>query len=92
MPKYFSFMICGYFLYFTSHCTIEAMHVHANKHKLIAQGSAKFFVKSNGDTTIERAGSLNEREISKIRAFIKDNYEQMYITWREYSNKSYYMD
>ena len=25
MPKYFDFMICGYYLYFTSHCVIEAM-------------------------------------------------------------------
>ena len=30
MPKYFDFMVCGYYLYFTSHCIIEAMHVHAN--------------------------------------------------------------
>ena len=29
MPKYYEFMICGYYLYFTSHCVIEAMHVHA---------------------------------------------------------------
>ena len=30
MPKYFDFMICGYYLYFTSHCIVEAMHVHAS--------------------------------------------------------------
>ena len=25
MPKYYDFMICGYYLYFTSHCIVEAM-------------------------------------------------------------------
>ena len=30
MPKYYDFMICGYYLYFTSHCIVEAMHVHAS--------------------------------------------------------------
>ena len=25
MPKYFDFKVCGYFLYFTSHCVIEAL-------------------------------------------------------------------
>ena len=67
MPKYYSFMVCGYYLYFTSHCIIEAMHVHASDKRLTETGSAKFFVKSNGDTTIEAKGILNDREISKIR-------------------------
>ncbi len=49
MPKYYEFMICGYFLYFTSHSIVEAMHVHASDKKLTESGSAKFFVKSNGD-------------------------------------------
>lgn len=30
MPKYYEFKIAGYYLYFTSHCVIECMHVHAN--------------------------------------------------------------
>lgn len=25
MPKYFDFKICGYYLYFTTHCVVEAM-------------------------------------------------------------------
>ena len=50
MPKYFDFMICGYYLYFTSHCVIEAMHVHASDRHLTEVGSAKLFVKGNGDT------------------------------------------
>ena len=47
MPKYFDFMICGYYLYFTSHCIVEAMHVHASDKRLTEAGSAKFFVKGN---------------------------------------------
>ena len=53
MPQYYTFMVCGYYLYFTSHCIIEAMHVHASDRKLTEAGSAKFFVMSNGDTTVE---------------------------------------
>lgn len=30
MPKYFKYKICGYYLYYTSFCIIECMHVHAN--------------------------------------------------------------
>ena len=52
MPKYFDFKICGYFLYFTSHCIVEAMHVHASDRRLTEQGSAKLFVKGNGDPQI----------------------------------------
>ena len=50
MPKYFDFKVCGYFLYFTSHCIIECMHVHASDARLTEAGSAKFFVKSDGST------------------------------------------
>lgn len=54
------------------------MHVHASDRKLTEVGSAKFFVKSNGDTTVEKRGNLTEREIRKIRAFIKEHYREMY--------------
>ena len=30
MPKYYEFKIAGYYLYFTSYCVIECMHVHAS--------------------------------------------------------------
>lgn len=35
MHKYYDFMICGCYLYFTSHSIIEAMHVYAcdKRHK-----------------------------------------------------------
>lgn len=46
-------MVCGYYLYFTSHCIIEAMHVHASDRRLTESGSAKLFVKGNGDTEVK---------------------------------------
>ena len=90
MPKYYSFMICGYYLYFTSHCIVEAMHVHASDKKLTEAGSAKFIVKSSGDTVVENKGMLNDREVAKIRAFIKENYKEMYIKWASLSDKGFY--
>lgn len=72
MPKYYEFKICGYYLYFTSSCVIEAMYVHASDRKLTESGSAKFFVKNNGDTTVEKRGILSELEIRKIQKFIKN--------------------
>lgn len=79
MPKYYEYKIAGYYLYFTSYCVIECMHVHASDRKLTEAGSAKFFVKDNGDTVLQNRGILNDREIRKIQAFIKQNYQEMYL-------------
>lgn len=53
MPKYYDFIVCGYFLYFISHCVVEVMYVHASDCRLTEVGSAKFFVKGKGDTIIK---------------------------------------
>ncbi|WP_165247763.1 DUF4160 domain-containing protein [Adlercreutzia sp. ZJ141] len=90
MPKYFNFKVCGYYLYFTSHCIIECMHVHASDRKLTEQGSAKFFVKKNGDSVLQSPGVLSDREIRQIQAFIKDNYREMYLMWAKFSDKGFY--
>lgn len=90
MPKYYEFKVCGYYLYFTSHCIVECMHVHASDRKLTEAGSAKFFVKNNGETTVENAGILSERELRIIRSFIKDNYREMYLKWIEKSDTGFY--
>ena len=90
MPKYYDFKICGYYLYFTAHCIIECMHVHASDRKLTEAGSAKFFVKSNGDTVVQNQGMLTDRELRKIQAFIKDNYQEMYLKWSEMSENGFY--
>ena len=82
--------IAGYYLYFTSYCVIECMHVHASDRKLTEIGSAKFFVKDNGDTLVQNRGILNDREIRKIQEFIKQNYQEMYLKWSEYSQEGFY--
>ena len=66
------------------------MHVHASERKLTEAGSAKFFVKKDGETTIENAGQLTDREIRMIREFIKDNYKEMYMKWAQKSDKGFY--
>lgn len=90
MPKYYEYKIAGYYLCFTSHCIIECMHVHASDHKLTEVGSAKFFVKENGESLIQCKGALNDREIRKIQDFIKENYKEMYLKWAKYSQEGFY--
>ena len=90
MPKYYDYMVAGYFLYFTSFCTVECMHVHASDKKLTEGNSAKFFVKENGDAILQNQGKLNDREILKIKKFIKKNYCEMFLKWSEYSKNGFY--
>ena len=85
MPKYYEFKVAGYYLYFTSFCVVECMHVHASDKKLTEAGSAKFFVKGNGDSVLQNKRILTDWEIGKIQAFIKENYEKMYEKWAQYS-------
>lgn len=90
MPKYYQDKIYGYYLYFTSFCVVECMHVHASDRKLTEEGSGKFFVKANGDTILQNRGRMNDREIAKIQAYIKKHYKEMYQKWAEYSNEGFY--
>lgn len=90
MPKYFDFKVCGYFLYFTSHCIIECMHVHASDARLTEAGSAKLFVKSDGSTVLKNRGMLSDKELRVIQAFIKENYREMYLKWSAMSDEGYY--
>ena len=90
MPKYYEYMVAGYYLYFTSYCTVECMHVHASDRELTEGGSAKFFVKDNGDTILQNKGRLNDREVLKIQKFIKNTYREMFMKWSEYSKKGFY--
>lgn len=90
MPKYFNFKVCGYYLYFTSHCIVECMHVHASDRKLTEQGSAKFFVRDDGSSVLQSPGILNERELRQIQSFISENYQEMYLTWSQFSDEGFY--
>jgi hypothetical protein len=66
------------------------MHVHASDVRLTEAGSAKFFVKSNGDTVLQERGLLNDREILKIQSFIKENYLDMYLKWAAKSDSGFF--
>ena len=90
MPKYFNFKVSGYYLYFTSHCVVEAMHAHASDSDLHERGSAKFFIKSNGDSVVARTGSLSRRDIRRIQAYIKENYLEMYDVWSIISTQGFF--
>ncbi len=90
MPKYFRDKIAGYYLYYTKHCVIEAMHVHASDRKLTESGSAKFWVKANGDTEIQDKGILSEHEVKVIQRYIKRHYKEMYEMWVEDSENGFY--
>ena len=92
MPKYYDFKVCGYYLYFTSHCIIECMHVHASERRLTEAGSAKLFVRSNGDTVLQNRGILSDRELRCIQQFIKENYREMYLKWSRLSEEGFYQN
>ena len=66
------------------------MHVHASDRKLTEAGLAKSFVKNNGDTTLEKQGNLTDREVRKIRAFIKEHYKEMYLEWVKLADTGFY--
>jgi hypothetical protein len=66
------------------------MHVHASDRRLTESGSAKFFVKGNGDSVLQEKGILTDRDVSRIQSFIKDNYKEMYNTWKLKSDNGYY--
>ena len=91
MPKYYQYQVAGYYLYYTSHCIIECMHVHASDRKLTEGGSAKFFVNSDGSTIVQNRGVLTDREIRTIQKFIKINYLEMYEKWAMDSPNGFYV-
>ena len=90
MPKYFQEKIAGYYLYYTRHCVIEAMHAHASDKKLTESGAAKFFVRADGSTEVQHRGVLTDHEIAVIQRFIKKHYLDMYEKWSEDSDNGFY--
>ena len=71
MPKYYDFKVAGYYLYFTSFCVVECMHVHASDAKFTEGGSAKFFVRYqrfliSSKTTIRKCISAGRNIVTKV--------------------------
>ena len=90
MPKYYKNKVCGYYLYYTSFCLVECMHAHASDSKLTETGSAKFFVKGDGSTVVQKKGMLSDREVRIMQDFIKEHYLEMYELWKSDSDKGFY--
>lgn len=90
MPKYYPFKIAGYYLYYTMQCVVECMHVHASDKKLTEPGSAKLFVKPDGDTIVQRQGAVSDADLRKIQKWIKLNHEVMFEVWSKDSKHGYY--
>lgn len=57
---------------YTSSCIVEAMHVHASDRKLTEAGSAKFFVKGNGDTTVENKEFYPTKRLERYESLSKE--------------------
>lgn len=91
MPKYCRDKVYGHYLYFTTHCIIEAMHAHASDRTQSEDGSAKLFVRADGSTVVKRWGKVRTKEMAGIRAYIKQNYLEMYRLWSKSSSKGFYI-
>ena len=64
--------------------------MHASDRRMTEAGSAKLFVKGNGDTEVKERGMLTDKELRIIREFIKENYKEMYIKWSSMSPNGFY--
>ena len=68
------------------------MHSHASDARLTESGSAKLFIKSNGDTVIQNWGKVSETDMRTIQRYIKKNYIIMFEKWSQYSVHGFYGD
>ena len=71
-------------------CIVEAMHVHASDKQLSEINSAKFFVRADGSSVLQKRGDLTDKEIVIISRFIKENYKDMYKTWKDFGGRDFY--
>ncbi|MBQ6505618.1 MAG: DUF4160 domain-containing protein [Flexilinea sp.] len=90
MPKFYPYKIADHFLYFTAECIVEAMHVHASDRKMTEAYSAKFLVRSDGSSFMQKRGDLTDKEIRLITEFIKENYIDMYKMWKNFGGMDFY--
>lgn len=66
------------------------MHVHASDKELTEARSAKFFVRADGSSKMEKRGDLTDRQVSAIQKFIKENYVEMYQRWKKYGGGDFF--
>lgn len=61
-----------------------------NDARLTEGGSAKLFVKPDGDTIIQHKGKVSDADMRKIQKYIKLNHETMFEMWSRNSEYGYY--
>ncbi len=71
-------------------CTVECIHAHASDSKLTEAGSAKLFIKPDGDTIIQNQGTVSDKDLRTIQRYIKKNYLTMFEKWSQYSEHGFY--
>lgn len=90
MPKFFQYKVAGYYLYYTTFCIVECFHAHASDGRLTETSSAKFFIRNDGSSVIQRKGALKNKEIRFIQRYIKEHYLEMYDLWKENGGEGFY--
>lgn len=53
-------------------------------------GSAKLFIKSNGDTVVQKRGTLSDKDLLTIQKYIKNNYLTMFEMWSQHSEHGFF--
>ena len=71
-------------------CIVECIHAHASDSQLTESGSAKLFIKPDGDTVIQKQGSVSDKDMRIIQKYIKNNYLTMFEMWSKYSDHGFY--
>jgi hypothetical protein len=52
--------------------------------------SAKFFVRGDGSSVMQKQGDLTNREVNIITRFIKENYLDMYKIWKDFGGGGFF--
>ena len=52
--------------------------------------SPNFFVRADGSSILKKRGDLTDVEINIIEKFIKENYLDMYKTWKSFGGGDFY--
>ena len=68
MPKYYPFKVYGYYLYYTSFCIIECMHVHASDTRLSESGSRGEMRFRKSEAAFGQAFGKADRDSAEKRA------------------------
>lgn len=74
MPKYYEYKVCGYYLYYTSHCVIEAMHVHASDRRL-TEAFSRLFQKIKPEKISQSRECI---ELLDLKAFVENLLKKDY--------------